>query len=519
MLVHKKSNSLILRLKDPTRVTDVIPKSRLVKYKGHTLVQVRFGLDEARVLRNMGIKAPSPIEYHYEWRGKFKPMDHQRVTSAFFTLNNRAICLNDMGTGKSLSALWAADYLMDQGAVGKALITCPRSTMRAVWEDECVKHFMFNRRTVVLQGSRSQRLKLLEQDADFYIINHDGVKVIADALEERHDIDLKLIDEAAVLRNAMSARYKIMHHLIRPTDWLWMMTGTPCPRAPTDAWALARLLGNPKAPPYFTAFKARTMVQLTPYKWVPKPDAYQQAYDILQPGIRFRKEDVLKDLPPVTFTRRMCDLTKEQKHHYAQMHKLLVMQSRTGGPITAANAAVKLQKLLQVCAGSVYDNNGGAVDVNSADRLKALEESVEVAGHKVLVFVPFRAALQKVAAHLAQRWSVEVVDGSTSDRERQRIFAAFQNEDDPHILVAHPGTTAHGLTLTRADTTIWYAPIFSLEIFEQANNRMNRPGQKSNMTVVLLAATALETGIYDALAGKARVQDSVLDLYRQEVTA
>lgn len=518
MLVHRKSNSLILRLKDPTRVTDHIPKSRVVEHKGHQLTQVHFGLDEVRVLRNLGIKAPSPIEYHYPWRGKYKPFKHQLVTSAFFTLNNKSICLNDMGTAKTLSALWAADYLMDEGFINRGLIVCPRSTMHAVWEDELVKHFMFNRQCVVLRGSKERRLKLLEQDADFYIINHDGVKVIADALAERADIDLKIIDEAAVLRNAQSARYKVVRDLIRPTDWLWLLTGTPCPTAPTDAWALGRLLGNPNAPAYFTVFKNRTMVQLTPYKWAPKPDAYQQAYDILQPGIRFRKEDCL-DLPPVTFQRLVCDMTQEQARHYQQMHKLLVMQARTGGPITAANAAVKLQKLLQVCTGVVYDNNGGAVTLDSTNRLKALEETVEAAAHKVIVFVPFKAALQHVAAHLRKRWTVEVVDGDVGDSERKRIFAAFQNEDDPRVLVAHPGTTAHGLTLTQADTTIWYAPIFSLEIFEQANNRMNRPGQKNNMTVVMIATTPLELGVYDALAGKAKIQDSVLNLYQQEVAA
>lgn len=520
MLVHPNSNSLILDLPDPAVVTNHIPRSRVVSYQGRNVVQVHFGLDEARVLRNLGVAAPSPIRHFYHWPSKYPaPFAHQITTSEFLTLNNRAICLNDMGTAKTLSALWAADYLMDKRVVQKAIVVCPRSTMHAVWEDELVVNFMFNRRCAVLRGSRDRRLKLLEQNVDFYIINHDGLKVIADELKRRPDINLWIVDEAAVYRNAQTARYKLIRELIQPTDWLWMLTGTPCPTSPTDAWALGRLLGNPGCPPYFNAFKNRTMIQVTPYKWVPKPDAYKQAYDILQPGIRFRKEDCI-DLPPVTFQRRTCELTPDQKHYYQQMHQLLVMQARGGvGPITAANAAVKLQKLLQITMGCVYDNDGKPLTIDCSDRLDALEELVESASHKVIVFVPYTGALQMVANHLRKRWTVEVVDGSVSDSERKRIFASFQNDVDPRILVAHPGTTAHGLTLTAADTTIWYAPIFSLEVFEQANNRMNRPGQVNHMTVATIAATPLEQSIYAALAGKAQIQDSVLDLYRQEVGA
>ncbi len=92
MLIHKPSNSLILKLRDPSMVTTHIPRSRVVHHKGLPLTQVHFGVDEVRVLRNLGIKAPSPIKYRYTWKGKFKPFDHQVVTSEFFTLNPRAVC-------------------------------------------------------------------------------------------------------------------------------------------------------------------------------------------------------------------------------------------------------------------------------------------------------------------------------------------------------------------------------------------------------------------------------------------
>jgi SNF2 family DNA or RNA helicase len=519
MLVHKESNSLILKLRDPGRVTTHIPRARVVQHQGMPLTQVYFGLDEARVLRNLGINAPSPIRYFYTFpiRPPFKPFDHQVTTAEFFTLNPRCICLNDMGTGKTLSALWAADYLMERRIIQKTIVVCPKSTMTLAWEDEASTNMLGKRVVAVLSGSKERRLKQLARtDVDIYVINHDGLKVVANELAKRKDINLWIIDEAAKFRNATSQRHQLLARLVPPTSWRWLLTGTPCPQDPTDAWGLAKLMhGQRVNPQYFTQFRNQTMLQLTQYKWVPKPDAYDKAYAILQPGIRFKKEHCI-DLPPVMFQTRMSSLSPDQVAAYKAMITTLVANVK-GVDISAANAAVKMFKLLQVCVGSIYDEFGNGYDIDSSDRLNTLEEIVEEAGHKVIVFVPFTHALDKVVAHLRKRWTVEKVDGRTSDGLRTRIFHDFQQGENPRIIVAHPETTAHGLTLTKADTTIWYAPITSLETFEQANNRMNRPGQKNKMTIAMIAATMLEQNLYQALKSKQDVQNSVLSLFKAEL--
>lgn len=519
MLVHKESNSIILKLRDPSRVTGHIPCARVVPMEGvGNVTQVRFGLDEARVLRNLGINAPSPIRYFYEYPLKppFKPFDHQVTTSEFFTLNRRAICLNDMGTGKTISALWAADYLMDRKEITRAIIVCPKSTMSSVWENEVYTHFLSKRSVLVLNGDRAKRLKTLAQPADFYVINHDGLKVIEAELRKRSDINLWIIDEASAFRNSQSQRHKLLASLVSPTDSMWLLTGTPCPQEPTDAWGLAKLMHGARVKPaFFRQFKEQTMTQITTYKWVPKPDAFEQAYALLQPGIRFKKEDCL-DLPDVTFQTLTCTLSPDQQAAYKTMITTLVSNVK-GVDITAANAAVKMLKLLQVCIGSVYDEHGNGYDLDASDRLKVCEELCEQAGRKVIIFVPFTHALDQVARHLRKRWTVATVDGRTSDSQRKQIFHDFQTAPDPRILVAHPKTTAHGLTLTAADTTIWYAPVTSLETFEQANNRMNRPGQKHRMTIAMIAATVLEQNLYQALKGKQDIQNAVLSLFKNEL--
>lgn len=517
MQVHLPSKSLVLKLRNPDRVLQHIPRARMVNVGGDQYTQVRFGLDEAKVLRNLGIAAPSPIRYFYDWPSKYpRPMAHQVTTAEFFTLHQRCICLNDMGTAKTLSAIWAADYMMSLGQVRKAIIVCPKSTMNTVWLDEIRSNLLSRRSAVVLSGSRALRLKRLREDVDFYIINHDGVKVIRDELAKRSDINLWIYDEASVLRNSRSDRHKVFVNLLPPAARLWMLTGTPCPKEPTDVWGLAKILGNPDIPRYFTAFRHQLMLQITPYKWIPKEGAYEMAYAALKPSIRFRKSECI-DLPPVTFTTLMADLTEEQRKAYEGMKKQLVAEVR-GTPITAAHAATKMQKLVQVAMGAIYDEHGDVHFLDSTPRLTLLNELVEGTNNKTIVFVPYTRALDMVANYLREQGhTVAVVDGRTSDTTRREIFDAFQTADDPQVLVAHPKTAAHGLTLTRADLTVWYGPVLDMEIFEQANNRMDRPGQTNAMTIACIASSSTELELYSALKAKQLMQNTILGMFKNEL--
>ena len=116
------NKAIVLNLRDPARVTNLIPKSKTL---GANEVAVNWGLDEAKTLRNINIRVPSPIEGRYEWTGKHDPFDHQKKTAGFLTMNRRSFCFNEQGTGKTASAIWAADYLMKQGKINRVLVVCP----------------------------------------------------------------------------------------------------------------------------------------------------------------------------------------------------------------------------------------------------------------------------------------------------------------------------------------------------------------------------------------------------------
>lgn len=505
------NNEVAIRVRDPNVIVTLIPHAR--RYN-HNILVVPHKLEETKVLRNLGIQVPAPITVGYEWPGQFTPLKHQIETASFMTLNKKCFVLNDMGTMKTISSLWAADWLMRQGIVRKVLVLSTLSCLDATWYREIWRNLM-KRTAIVVHGTKRQRMGALAQDVDFFIMNHHGMLVMKNELPQRSDIDLVIIDEAAMLRNAQTQIYKNTAKYLRPDQWLWLLSGKPCPNGPTDAWALARLVSPSRVPQFFTRWKDETMFKVSMFKWVPKPGSTQRMYDAMQPAIRFEKKDCI-DLPPVTYLNRDAQLSQLQQAHYNMMRSQLVIYAGQH-QITAVNAAVLMGKLLQICAGAVKTDNAEYVGLDISNRLSVLDECIEQAAAKVLVFVPYTGALRLVFDHVKKHNTAELIDGSTSRGARGQILAAFQDHADPRIIVAHPRVMSHGLNLTAADTIVWFSPIHSVDIYDQANERMARPGQKLATSIVHIGGCALEWGVYKVLAGKGKAQEEFLELFKQEL--
>lgn len=519
MLIHKDKKAVVLKLRNPSRVTTVIPTAIVVDHKGQKLVAVPHRPDETRVLRNLGFEVPDPMPIHYQFpkvSGRHDPFAAQRDTASFLAMHSRAFCLNGMGTGKTNSALWAYDYLRRTKQVKKMLVVCPLSTMERTWADSVFNTFP-HLDAVVMHGTRERRNKLLKQDVHVYIINIDGLAAIKDELAKRPDIDLVAIDELALARNASTDRWKMLNTICnkQAVRRVWGMTGSPTPNAPTDAWAQCRLVtpDNPMVPKYFSAFRDRVMRQITQFKWANRPEANDVVWQMMQPAIRFSLDDCT-DLPEQTFITREVEMTPEQKKAYKDMLSKLATDYQ-GGQILAVNEAVKANKLIQIACGVAYGTNGEEVVIPSKPRMDVLKEIIEQSEGKVIVFVPLTAALESVAAELSKDWSVEVVHGQTSKGERDRIFGAFQRQPDPRVLVANAGAMSHGLTLTEATTIVWYAPVHSNETYEQACARVRRPGQTRTTVIVHIAGSDIERRVYKRLQDKQSMQGLLLDMMKE----
>lgn len=490
------------------------------------MVCVPARLDNMQLLRGLGLPVIQPM-LNYNWPGRYTPFEAQRVTANFLTLHPRSFVLSDMGTGKTLAALWAADFIMRQHPPGtcRALIVSPLSTLRRVWQDALVQNFLGYRTFSIVHGSAEQRLKLLKQDVDFYIINHDGLGVgasanlrtpwssVAQELRDRADIQIAIVDEASAYRDATTRRHRIARQMFAQRKYLWLMTGTPTPNAPTDAYGLAKLVNGAYGHSYST-FQALTMQKISTFKWVPRKGAQEEARKLLSPAVRFSIDDCV-DLPECTVQAREVEPSPEQKQLLKKMKDELQVQigQRT---INAANEGVLRLKLIQIACGAVYDASRNVQLVDATARLNALEEVIEEAPGKVIVFAPLTSVLHMLHNKLPKKWSREIINGEVPQGKRAEVFHNFQNATDPHILIADPGTMAHGLTLTSARTIIWYAPTDRTEIYLQANKRIHRPGQKFTTSIVQISATATEREIYRRLEANETMQGVILKLAEQD---
>jgi SNF2 family DNA or RNA helicase len=420
------NKALLLKLRDPAKVTSIIPKSKSL---ADNQVLVNWGLSEAHVLNNLSISAPSPIEGRYEWTGKYAPFEHQKTTSSFLTLNKRAFCFNEQGTGKTASAIWSADYLLKQGEINRVLIICPLSIMESAWRDDLFT-FAMHRTVDVAYGSAKKRKDIIASGVEFVIINYDGVEIVEEDIRNG-GFDLIIADEATHYKNVQTKRWKALNRLITPKTWLWMMTGTPAAQSPLDAYGLAKLINPTAVPRFFSSFRDQVMHKITNFKWIPKADATDRVFNALQPA-------------------------------------------------------------------------------------KVLREVIDESSKKVLVFVPFKHSIDVLTSKLRkENIPTEMIRGDVPVTKRTEIFKAFQTEAAPQVLIVQPQAAAHGVTLTAANTVVWWGPVSSLETYAQANARVHRTGQDHKCTVVQLQGSPVEKKMYALLDNRINIHTKIVDLYKE----
>jgi SNF2 family DNA or RNA helicase len=460
------------------------------------------------------MSAKNSILTDYNWPGKHKPFAHQKQTSEFLTLNRKAFCFNEQGTGKTASVIWATDYLMTLGVIKRVLVICPLSIMKSAWQQDLFK-FAIHRTCDVAYGEAKQRRKIINAGAEFVIINFDGVEIV------REDIinggfDLIVVDEASAYKNAQTTRWKTLRDVATKVKGMWMLTGTPAAQSPVDAYGLAKLINPDNTPKFYGQFRDQVLHKVSMYRWVPKPQAQQIVHKVLQPAIRFEKDQCL-DLPDVTFVERDAPLTPQQNKYYNVLKKLMTM-SAAGEQVTAVNAATNINKLLQISGGAVYTDTGEVVEFDVSNRLKVIQEVIEEASHKVLVFVPFTHTIELLNKYLTNAGiPCAVINGQVPVNKRHDIINDFQQTENIRVLIIQPQAASHGLTLTAANVVIWYAPVTSVETYLQANARINRPGQKNRMTIVHIKGSEVEARLYKMLNNNIDNHSKIIDLYRQEI--
>lgn len=537
-IVHRPSHSLLLRPELASLILPAVDKARLATLGGKTVLQVFHGEEQVKALDAIGITVDAPILHYYDFPkvcGKHKPFEHQPLAAAFTTLHQRCHLLLPMGVGKSYTAIASASYLIDSKQIKKVLILCTMSCMTPVWSEEIWSGFYENKSSIILHGTAQQRIERLDEQVDFYIGNHAliQVAVAAKTIKERTvyelrpefnkllEMDLIIFDESSMLRNAQTHLWHGLKALLQEHTRLWLLSGFPCPAGPTGAWSQSKLVAPDKTPRYYGEWRRRVCFEEKkgPFsKWKPKPGSEKDVFELMQPAYHVDKSKVL-DLPPLTIERREVELSKEQKEAYRRMHNQMVMEfAETGEKIDAVSAGDKMLKLRQILIGSVKSGEGEYADFSDIPRIKTVLEIIEQSETKIIVISPFTGALRAVAdAIKKKKYSVEIIEGNVDIKDRDRIVRSFQESPDPHVIVCQPRTMSHGITLTAAATMICLGPVSGNDTWQQTVGRMDRQGQRNHMTVFQLYANSMEIKLYDALVSDQNFQESVMELYRQEM--
>ena len=479
-------------------------------------VVMRWTYYNACMLTLVGVQCPSPIfkEYNFPAPPDWTVFMHQYRIADFATRNRRAYILAGMGSGKTASALWASDYMRQQGVIKSVLIICPLSVMTDAWMKTVPALFLGRRSILAIHGKH--KIANLNKTADYHVINFEGLRHVEKELLHKQ-WDLIVVDESVKVKNAKAKCSQVTRKLIAKSNYAWLMTGKPTPQSPLDAHGQLYVMDKYRHGAGW--WRELTQFKVSEFKWLNRDGWQNIVHQHMQPAIRVETRDCI-DLPSLVRMPRHVELTKPQSEAINILRKEHIV-SVDGEEIIAANEGVLRTKLLQIACGAVKTGEENVVQFQPTGRLDIVEESIEQAEGKVIVFAPFRAVAKMIADHLTTRgYRVGIVTGDTTSQQRQVIFDSIQSNDENslQVIVAVPHAMSHGVTLTNASVMVWFSPIDSNDIFRQAIARMERAGQKRAMVVVEIWGSPIERSMYDILNLRDDQQQEFLELYERVMT-
>jgi len=445
--------------------------------------------------------------------------DHQAQTLSLRRQSSLVLDLSEPGTGKTLAHLFHFIEHRRRGG-GAGLVVCPLSLVGPVWGAEMKR---LDRNMSVSCAYAANRIKAFEPGHDLYVVNYEGLHYLLEnwtALKRKLKIDWFLIDEGTAVKNKEAKRTKAAIKLARDFEFKSLLSGTLGAKdAVLDYWApMAILDGGKRLGPVYSAYRSATCypVQAGPSRhmisWEPRDGAYEAVAALLADiSIRHVLEEC-HDMPGQIIHNLVIDIPKKLRLMYEQMAKqqALALKDKV---ISAINGGVAANKLLQIAAGSVYDNES-LISVLDDSRAELVAALCEERGCNIIAFKWHHQRDVLINALEKRGRKVTYIDGTVPVARRNEIVDAFQAGVYDDILL-HPAAAAHGLTLTRATTTIWASPTYNYEEFEQLNRRAYRIGQVNRCEVIVITAqNTLDTHAYQVCLDHGKGMMGMFDAIR-----
>nr|DAM27365.1 MAG TPA: Chromatin remodeling complex ATPase [Caudoviricetes sp.] len=444
---------------------------------------------------------------------KFKPHKYQEIAIEKIYDTPRAGLFLDMGLGKTVITLTAVEDLMyNSFEVNKVLVIAPLRVAEDTWSRETDKwdHLKHLRISKIL-GTPTQRRRALAAESDIYIINRENVVWLTNELSQignGWDFDMVVIDELSSFKSSKSQRFRALRKYISRSTRVVGLTGTPAPNGLIDLWSQIYLLdGGERLGKTITGYRERYFTpnqrnETTIFNYKPKPEAEDAINDKLSDiCISMKAEDWL-EMPERIDNMQSVRLSEKEMANYEKFERDSYIQF-IEGEVTAASAAALTNKLLQYSNGAMYlPDNGGYVKTNNK-KLDALEEIIDVcSGKPILCFYSYKHDLERIQDKFK----------FAKKLENSKDIEAWNN-GEIQLLLAHPAGAGHGLNLQAGGNIIvWFGLTWSLELYQQANARLYRQGQKHAVIVNhLITAGTVDEKVLASLQGKKDVQDELLD--------
>ena len=417
----------------------------------------------------------------------------------------------------------------EEFAATKFLVIAPKRVALSTWTTEAAKwDHLKDLRIARVLGTEKQRIAALSSQADIYVINRENVVWLVEYLGKDWDFDGIVIDELSSFKSSRAKRWRALRRVAASAQYVYGLTGTPAPNGYIDLWPeiylldkgerLGKTLGQFRNA-FFNPGAHRGHVV---FEWRLKPGAKKQIDQRLADlCLSMQKEDWI-DLPERIFNTVWVDLDRSERKLYDQMQRDKILPLLNGEvttdpdydfAIVADQAAQLSGKLLQMANGAVYDENGDVVHIHD-QKLDALEEIMEAAhGEPVLVFYNYKHDLSRICERFPQAKPLF---------DSEEMIQAWNRGEIP-MLLCHPASAGHGLNLQfGGHIIVWFGLNWSLELYQQANDRLHRMGQERGVIVHHIAARdTLDERVLSALEGKGATQQGLLDAlksYLKEVT-
>lgn len=447
-----------------------------------------------------------PLE---ETREIYNPHEYQTHCTQFILENPSAGLFLDMGLGKSVITLTAlVDLLHDRFEVSKVLVIAPLRVAGTTWLDEVRKWDHLENLTISkVLGSAKERTMALYKKADIYTINRENVPWLVDFYKNDWPFDMVIIDELSSFKSPSAKRFKALKKVRHKIKRIVGLTGTPAPNGLLDIWSQIYLLdGGERLGRTFSGYRGR---YFHPQKYINggiptdyalNDDAEDKIYDrISDICISMKALEYLK-MPEIIFNKIEVALSEKEMSLYRKLERDLLLPLEESD-VDAANAAVLSNKLLQMSGGAVYDEYGDVQHIHDR-KLEALEDLIEAAnGKPVLIYYGFRHEKDRIK----KCFNAEEINTSGD--------IAKWNKGDMAIALCHPASAGHGLNLQSGGCTIiWFGVTWSLELYQQANARLWRQGQKKTVIINhILTRQTIDERVMQALDNKDTGQKALIE--------